>query len=365
MRKIKIEPGQKSYDVIIGKGIFRDVRKELGKRKLTTSRFIVADKRAYEYNKLLIDKTLLLGHSKGSVILFNSTEKNKNHKSLENLLTKMVSANINRDGIVIALGGGIVGDVAGFAASVYMRGIKYVQVPTTLLAAVDSSVGGKTGINLGSTKNIAGSFYQPELVIIDINFFKTLADEEIICGIGELVKYAFIINKNFYNYFNRNLKSIINLKSNVILKIIEDSVRYKGSVVAADEKEGSIRKILNLGHTFAHAIEVEQNYKIKHGQAVIIGISCAIELSYKMEFIDKRRYDKFINFILQFSSIVKLKNYNPDKLYQIMLRDKKNRMGNIKFVLIKDIGEILIDVEAKNEDVYWALRQGISIFIQK
>jgi 3-dehydroquinate synthase len=264
---------------------------------------------------------------------------------------------------VLAIGGGITGDVAGFAASTYMRGIKYVQVPTTLLSAVDSSVGGKTGINFNDTKNIIGSFYQPDLVLIDSNFFKTLHNEEILCGVGELIKYAFITSPKFSKYLINNLENILSLDEKTIVKVISESVRYKGDVVFNDEKERGLRKVLNFGHTFAHAVEVEQNHKVKHGQAVIIGIACALYLSKKVGLINDEQLKNYLRILKPFEKLISVKKYDRNKLYSIMGRDKKNTSGNIKFVLIKDIGQIVLDYEAEKKDVFYAIDNGLALFV--
>ncbi|MBU1095009.1 MAG: 3-dehydroquinate synthase [Ignavibacteriae bacterium HGW-Ignavibacteriae-2] len=362
MKKIKIPLQQNPYDVLIGAGTLKSFQKELVKRKLDRIIFTVVDSNVQKHHKNLLTETLYANSDKKKSFLFRSGEKNKNFDNLQAILKKMLAVKIGRDGLVVALGGGIVGDVTGFAASTFMRGIKYVQIPTTLLAAVDSSVGGKTGINFYETKNIVGSFYQPDLVVVDIDFFKTLTSEEILCGIGELTKYAFITDKKFYKYIDNNLNNLFELQPTVVEKVIAESVKYKGSVVVSDEKESGVRKVLNFGHTFAHAFEVEQNYKIKHGQAVILGISCALHLSNKMKLINDKQLEEYCELIHKFKDKIKIKTYDKRKLYNIMLRDKKNRDGKIKFVLIKNIGEILLDVEAVKEDVFYALDKGLYEF---
>lgn len=358
MKKIRIKLKENPYDVLIGNGIINSLRREAEKRNINTDFFSVIDGNVNRKYKATV-KELVKNNSR---YIFNAAEKNKSFETLQTIHKKILKGKLGRTSTVLALGGGIVGDVTGFAASTYMRGIKYVQVPTTLLAAVDSSVGGKTGINFYETKNVIGSFYQPQLVVIDTDFFKTLPDDEIMCGMGELVKYAFIIDKQFYKYLDKNLEKVLNLDQDVIKKVVAVSVKYKGSVVINDEKESDLRKVLNFGHTFAHALEVEQEYKIKHGQAVIAGISCALHLSYKLGLIDFKTLNKHVKFIEQFKSKIKIRQFDKRRLYSIMQRDKKNKDGKIKFVLIKDIGELLLDVEAEKDDVYFGLDKGLGIF---
>ncbi len=359
MKKIKINLNENSYDVLIGRGIFGSLHKEVSKRKLSPEFFSVVDGNLNRLHKGKVDKLI----DPKSKFIFKSGEKNKSFNTLQSIHRKMINKKLGRSGAVLALGGGIVGDVTGFAAATYMRGIHYLQVPTTLLAAVDSSVGGKTGINFDSTKNVIGSFYQPKLVLIDTDFFKTLPEEEILCGVGELVKYAFIIDKRFYNYLSKNLDKVLRLNPAAVEKVVVESVKYKGAVVAQDEREGGLRKVLNFGHTFAHAVEVEQKYKIKHGQAVIIGIACALQLSHKLGLIDNAALEEHLKFIKRFQKRIRIKSYDKRKLYSIMQRDKKNKNGTIRFVLMKDVGEMLLDVEAERKDVFEALDKGLRLFV--
>ncbi|MCB9207231.1 MAG: 3-dehydroquinate synthase, partial [Ignavibacteriales bacterium] len=267
-----------------------------------------------------------------------------------------------RDSVLVAIGGGIIGDIAGFAASTYMRGIKYIQIPTTLLASVDSSVGGKTGLNFQDTKNVIGSFYQPQMVLIDTDFFNTLPNEERLCGLGEIIKYCFLIDQKFYNYVQKNYDEVLSNNPKVLEKVITESVKFKGGVVEADERESGIRKVLNLGHTFAHAFEVQQNHKIKHGQAVIVGITCALYLSHYLNFVNEKDLDNYLSFLLFFSPQIKLSNVNKKKIFTIMQLDKKNRDNKIKFVLLQNVGEILTDVPASKELVYKAIAKTVSHF---
>ena len=208
---------------------------------------------------------------KNIIHVFNANEKNKNFKSINLILNKLFKFNFNRNDCIISLGGGITGDISGFAASIYKRGIKFINIPTTLLAQIDSSIGGKTGVNNKYGKNLIGSFMQPDIVLSDISFLKSLPKRELICGYGEIIKHAIISNKNIFNYLDKNINNILKLKSPFIEKTIADSCRVKKNVVEKDEKEKNLRKILNLGHTFAHAYEATSNYskKLNHGEAVI------------------------------------------------------------------------------------------------
>lgn len=358
MNKIKVSTKGNVYQVIIGNNLSSYLCYELKGKKV----FFITDLKVYKLHKDKLDRIHSSCKGNYSVYFFNSNEKNKTFKEIIKILKAFADMNLQRDSIVVAIGGGIVGDVAGFASAIYMRGISFIQIPTTLLAAVDSSVGGKTGINFGDTKNIIGAFHQPSLVLADTNFLQTLPKEEIICGAGEIIKYGFISTENLFDYISANFQKILSLDYFVIDKIIAESLRIKSAVVKSDEKELGLRKILNFGHTFAHAIEVETNHKIKHGQAVIIGITCALFLSKNKKLIKEKEFLKSLELIAKAKPYISMPTINIANLLSIMQRDKKNREGKIKFVLIKSIGEILIDVEAKDYEIKKAIKSAIKFF---
>ncbi|MBK7980381.1 MAG: 3-dehydroquinate synthase [Ignavibacteriae bacterium] len=362
MKKIKIDIPNNAYNVYLGNNIFTNILDLLKKENLLNDFLLVIDKNVDELYSSLIDGVFNSFGKKVNKIIIEATEKKKNFESVKAIHSTLIKNNYGRDSIIIAIGGGIIGDVAGFAASTYMRGIKYVQIPTTLLASVDSSVGGKTGINFEDTKNIIGSFYQPKLVLIDTQFFGTLQQDEILCGLGEIVKYAFLLDSNFYSFVNKNISKILSNDFETINKVIYNSVKFKGSVVTADEKESGIRKILNLGHTFAHAFEVQQKHKLKHGQAVIVGITCAIYLSHKLNFLTQKNFENYLRFLTQFSDKIKLSKIDNESIMNIMQKDKKNRNNKIKFVLIQNVGNILTDVNVDPNLINQSITEAVSHF---
>ncbi len=362
MKKIHINVPQNDYNVFLGKNIIDSFPKLLIKENLSGNLFFVIDKNVNKfYSKILSDVFANINFNYNSIVV-NANEKNKSYETLQKIHNALIKHNYGRDSIIVAVGGGIVGDVTGFAASTYMRGIKYIQIPTTLLASVDSSVGGKTGINFNDTKNIIGTFYQPKMVLIDTNFFSTLPQEEMLCGVGEIIKYCFLTEPKFFNYIQKNITKLLSNETSVITKVIAESIKFKGDVVTEDEKESGIRKILNLGHTFAHAYEVEQNHKIKHGQAVIIGIASALYLSKNLSLLPKEKFDKYINLLLQFKSAIKLKKVNKNLAYKVMQRDKKNRDNQIKLVLLKDVGNIITDISVSKKRIIDAIEFGVNTF---
>lgn len=363
MKNIKIELPENPYTVKTGKKVFPDLLKEIKKLKTHKNLFVIVDSNVFKIYKSQIDDLFSDYPEKCFIQKVKVTEKTKSFETVNSLYSKLIAKQFGRDTLIIAIGGGILGDIAGFVAATYMRGIPFIQVPTTILAAVDSSVGGKTGINFDNTKNIVGAFHQPEMVLIDTEFFNTLPEEEIICGLGEIAKYALLTDDKFFNFINKNFGKIISLDAAPLQKVISVSVNYKASVVIADEKENGIRKLLNLGHTFAHAIEVEQNHKIKHGQAVVVGITCACYLANKLGYFDDKLLEKYLSLLVKFREFIEMETFDIKKLFALMNRDKKNRDNKIKFVLPVTTGNILIDVTASKEDVIYSLENGINLFV--
>ena len=364
MKKNEINTFSKNYPVYIGANIFDSLEKVINSQKVNRNLFMIVDKKFQNLHRQDISRFTSNYSDRIFVHEFDACETNKGFDSLLKIMSDLITKNFGRDTTVIAIGGGITGDLAGFAASIYSRGIQFIQIPTTLLSAVDSSVGGKTGINFEDTKNIIGSFYQPDIVLIDTEFLKTLPDEEIICGVGEIIKIAFLTDLKFFVTVKNNLNKLLRLDSSITNKVIEACVNFKGDVVSKDEKEAGLRKILNLGHTFAHGIEVEQKFKIKHGQAVIIGLVCAFELSKRIGLLEKSLFNEYISLPLALKDKISLNNFNTEHIYEIMKRDKKGRDQKIKFVLLKEIGNLVIDVEVEENDILQSIQQGINYFIK-
>lgn len=357
MKKIIVKIKDQDYTVSIGSGNLKDLPKFLiNYGKYNKLLFIVDNKVLKIYQKEIAE---LFNNKRKNIFYyqFKASEENKSFTILENIHKFLLKNNFDRNSIIIAIGGGITGDLAGFAASTYMRGIKLIHVPTTLLACVDSSIGGKTGINLLNVKNTVGIFYQPKLVLIDINFLNTLPKKEILSGLGEVVKYSYLTSKKFYNYVNKNINNIINLKRGVVEEVIYQCILFKSSVVEQDEKEFQLRKILNLGHTFAHAIETSSGFSIKHGEAVIFGIVCAIFLSEKLGLIKTSDLVDLLQIPSKLyinKNILSLENWN---IYKALKFDKKNKNEKNEFVLISGIGNILVDVEAAQADIFFSINK--------
>ncbi len=276
-------------------------------------------------------------------------DQTKNINQLNEIIEKVLTYGIDRQNVIIAFGGGVIGDIAGFAASILLRGINYIQVPTTLLSQVDSSVGGKTGINSKIGKNLIGSFHQPQAVLADINILKTLPNREFRAGFAEVVKYGLIRDLEFFNWLNQEYDSIFIYDKIKLQKMITKSCEIKAKIIKNDEKEGGKRALLNLGHTFAHAIESFGNFdgRIIHGEAVSIGICLAFKLSNKLCFCSTDDTKKVINLFQKSKLPTSL--YDIEKLsistsgmIQKFKLDKKNRQNELTFILNKRIGESFI-----------------------
>lgn len=270
-----------------------------------------------------------------SIITIKDGEEFKNLATIEEILNSMFNEKLDRKSMVIALGGGVVSDMAGFAASIYQRGIDFINIPTTLLAQVDASVGGKTGVNNAYGKNLIGAFHQPRAVYCDASFLSTLNEREISAGIAEAIKMAVMFDKDFFNFFaEHDLKSTEELEY-----LIERCVELKAEVVAKDEKESGIRSVLNYGHTFAHVIENETNYKsFLHGEAVGIGMNMANELALKLGFISEAEKNLIRDTLRKFGIPTEYKVKNPNEFYNAFFLDKKSSNNKIKFILPNGIG---------------------------
>ncbi|MDA9687647.1 3-dehydroquinate synthase [Candidatus Pelagibacter sp.] len=343
LTKLQIKTSNHKYPIIIGNDVIDKIKKILKQNSITFNQcLIVADNKV---PKKFIKKILKLLSKKQTIIhFFKASEINKNQKSVNEILDILLKKNFNRNDCLIAIGGGITGDITGFAASVFKRGIKFVNIPTTLLSQVDSSIGGKTGVNTKYGKNLIGAFYQPSLVISDINFLKTLHKRELICGYGEILKHALIADKKFFSFLDKNASKILQLKSPYIEKSIYQSCTIKKKIVERDEKESNLRRILNFGHTFAHAYEATLKYskKLNHGEAVILGIKAASKFSLLNKYLkinEFRLIEKHLNKLNLLNNINKFFSYHDlNKIISFMKKDKKNNNKKINLILLRKIG---------------------------
>lgn len=267
-------------------------------------------------------------------------ESQKNFKNYQKILNFALKNRLERKDAIVAIGGGVVGDIAGFVAATYLRGIDFIQIPTTLLACVDSSVGGKVAINTDFGKNLVGAFYQPKAVFCNLNFLKTIDQRQFKTGLAEVVKYAFIQEncpcdkENFFDYLDTNYRKILSRDNETLLQIVKTSLELKACVVAQDEKEEDLRKILNFGHTYAHAVEKITNYKkYTHGEAVAMGMDFAISLAFKRGLISAEYKNQGLELIKKYSLIKNGAKFPIKKLIEAIKSDKKVKDGNVSFIL--------------------------------
>jgi len=360
--KLKTKTGNQKYPIIIGNNLLIQLQSLLDINLINFNQvLIIVDKNVPM--KLINEVLTSLKKQKIFILYFKANEKNKNQKSVDKILSILLNKNFNRNDCVISIGGGITGDVSGFAASIFKRGLKFINIPTTLLSQVDSSIGGKTGINNKYGKNLIGAFYQPILVISDINFLKSLPQRELICGYGEILKHALIADKEFFLFLNKNGSKILNLKSPFIEKAIFQSCLIKKKIVETDEKEMGIRKILNFGHTFAHAYEATLGYskKLNHGEAVILGIKTASKFSLLNKVLSIKEFNLIENHLNKLNLPRNINKFfsisGLNKILSFMKKDKKNNTNNINLVLLKKIGSPIYKPQFTEKKISLFLRK--------
>ena len=356
---IKVSLRNNPYEVIIGKNILRKSKNKIFSTiKDAKKIFIITDTRI---KKLHLKKIQQIIPKKFFVktLTISPGEKMKDIKTINKIVTVLLKNKISRNDAIFALGGGVIGDLSGFLASITLRGIKLVHFPTTLLAQVDSSIGGKTGVNSSYGKNLIGTFYQPNLVICDTIFLSTLPKRELISGYAEVIKYGIINDKNFFNWLNKNTKKILNNNSFEMIKAIKKSIEIKKEFIIKDEKDlNNKRALLNFGHTFAHSLESCAKYSkiLLHGEAVSIGICMASKLSNILGFLSLTNYLKIKNIFYNFGlpiDLVFLKKIKIQKkqILKNMTYDKKNLNGKLNFILCRDIGKAFVYSKIKKESV--------------
>lgn len=341
---------EKEYLIEISDNSFEKFNQELNEFTQNKKRLIVISNKVYH---LYYDK---LNFRKDEIYILKDGEKEKNYKNYLKIMQRAIDMGLTRKDVMIAIGGGVVGDLVGFVASTYMRGIDYIQVPTTLLSAVDSSVGGKTAIDFKEAKNIIGTFYQPKKVFININFLNTLDNRQFMSGLGEVLKYAFIEQNCGYKlplflfeFLTLGQPKIVEKEPLTIIRMIEYCLNLKIAVVNQDEKEKNLRKVLNFGHTYAHALETITKYKkYTHGEAVVYGMFFIIEWAYKKQYITYSYYRLSIELLEKYGFRPLKKAYPMVQIAEIMKKDKKAESDKITFIIPcdkKTVKEIKLSLE--------------------
>ena len=330
-----------SYGIVIGYGFRERLAAMIARGGFGKQYCVITDSRM----KTIYGKKLLAQFGKAGVkavlLDFPAGEKSKNMKTVSALLEKMLASGIDRKACVVALGGGVAGDVAGFAASIYMRGINFVQVPTTLLAMADSSIGGKTGVDLSGAKNSAGSFSQPKKVYACLEFLETLPKKEISNGMSEVVKHAIISDVEFFAFIEKNLPKVFALNRKTMLYVVKKNCEAKARVVEKDEKEGNYRRVVNFGHTIGHALEVLGKFsRLSHGQAISIGMVAEAEISRELGLMPATDVERIRRLFMKIGLPVRLPAYGPKKILAKTRLDKKAVSGKVFYSLPARIGKM-------------------------
>lgn len=348
--------GDRSYPIFIGKGLLSGSQYFSPYIKGKQVCIVTNETVAPLYLSALI-QMLSIDYQVDSVILPDG-EQHKTQDTVMKIYDCLLEKKHNRSTTLIALGGGVVGDMTGFAAASYQRGVNFIQVPTTLLSQVDSSVGGKTGVNHPLGKNMIGAFHQPQAVIIDIDVLKTLPKRELSAGVAEVVKYGLINDIVFYQWLEESMGALLALDETVLVEAILRSCQNKADVVSQDEKENGIRAILNLGHTFGHAIESSQGYGVwLHGEAVAIGMVLALELSFQLAWIDGQEVNRLSRLLVLAGLPVTVPMGMSDSQFlELMAVDKKVIDGSLRLVLLEAIGRAVITSDVTQDKIISSIR---------
>ena len=355
MNTINVNLGSKSYDIVIQKGIVSNIGCEVKKVYINKKIAVITDENVFSLYAEKVKSSLEDAQYNFRFIIVKPGEKSKSMETLKSVYEQLIDFNLTRSDLIVALGGGVVGDLTGFAASTYLRGVDYMQVPTTLLAQVDSSIGGKTAVNIEQGKNLIGSFYQPKMVLIDPDVLETLPDKFIKDGLGEVIKYACIKDSEFFQFLEG-----INMKDKLFENmehIISVCLNIKKEIVEKDEFDRGERMLLNFGHTFGHAVEKCTGYKYSHGEAVSVGMYHITEKSEALNITKRGSKERIKNLLLNFNieyNLSDLSNLNMDMIKNTILLDKKNISGNMNLILLREIGDAFIEsVPVKNIEKFF------------
>lgn len=351
MQSLEVDLADRSYPIFIGAELLE--QRELIEKYLKASQVMVVSNETVA--PLYIER--LRKHFSGNKhyheIILPDGEQYKNLASMELIYNSLLENRHNRTTTIIALGGGVIGDMSGFAAASYQRGVRFIQIPTTLLSQVDSSVGGKTGVNHPLGKNMIGAFHQPHCVVADTDTLKTLPPRELAAGLAEVIKYGLIADLPFYEWLEANIAGLVACDEALMTEAIYRSCQNKAKVVAADERESGVRAILNLGHTFGHAIETAKGYgNWLHGEAVAVGMLMALQLSSQLGWIASKEVDRLRNLLLAAKLPVDREiEMTQDEFISLMSLDKKVIDGSLRLVLLKSVGDAIVTAEATEEQI--------------
>src|SRR6516164_8158304 len=336
--RIRVQSSARPYSVVAGVGVIGHAAREIAELGHFSSMHIVSSPKVWRAAGKTVEGGLHCSH-RFALHLFNDAESAKHLGAVEHIARSLCQDGADRKALIIAVGGGVVGDVAGFAAASYLRGVALVHIPTTLVAQVDSSIGGKTGVNLPEGKNLVGAFYPPRLVITDPDLLGTLTDREFRGGLAEVVKHAVIADAPMFARLERDLDKILRRDREALVSLIPRNVQIKARVVSRDERESGLREILNFGHTFGHALESATHYRrFRHGEAVALGMMCAALLGYELLETPADQVSRMVALIRQIGPFPTWPRISADRLLEAMGSDKKAKAGKLRFVLAPRLG---------------------------
>ncbi len=359
MKPIKVNLKERSYDIIIGSGILKSLGGYIKQLNIGETAYIITNNTIKNIYGGILDKLLTASGFNLKFKTIPDSEKSKSLKIVFSIIEDLAEYSKHKRVFIIAFGGGVIGDIAGFAASIYKRGIPYIQIPTTLLAQIDSSIGGKTAVDLKQGKNLVGAFYQPKLIYTDINFLNSLNLRQLRSGLSEIIKYAIIKDPLMFEYLEKNYTAILNKNMAALEFIISRSCKIKAEIVQCDEREEKdIRTILNFGHTIGHAIETAGGYKkYNHGEAIAIGMLTACEISLILELIDTALLKRIEELIKKIGLPVKIDTLSIEKIIEAHYLDKKFTGSENKFVLIEGIGKTRVEKNIPLKAIKEALKR--------
>lgn len=339
MLKLNVNIAERCYPIYIASD-FSGLEKACNEAGRRSKMLVVADSNIEQYyGKVCVEELKKTG-AEISVHVIPAGEHNKTLDTVSGIYKKLIEIRADRNSVLVALGGGVTGDIAGFAAATFMRGISFIQIPTSLIAQADSSIGGKTGVDFDGSKNMIGAFYQPCFVFINTHTLKTLPEREFKSGLAEVIKHGLIMDADFYNYIDRNIDRILNMEQDALEFMTEMNCRIKATVVEQDERENGLRAILNFGHTIGHALESVSGFSMLHGECVSIGMAGAYRIAVKLGMTDKDAVAGVEETLRKAGLPVKAFGMDSQRIIDQMFFDKKVKDGKLNFVLPKGIGEV-------------------------
>jgi 3-dehydroquinate synthase len=357
MSNVHVNLGPRSYDIEIGSGNLGGAARLCDAHEDDAHAVIITDSNVDALYSDTVADPLQEAGAQVDILSVEAGEQSKSPEVAEELWEQLLDQGADRKTVIVALGGGVVGDLAGFVAATFGRGLRFVQIPTTLLAQVDSSVGGKVGINLPGGKNMVGAFWQPRGVLIDVAVLETLPDREYRAGLAEVAKYGVIQDAEFFAYLEANIRPINDRDADVLTRVVERCCRLKADVVEQDEREETgLRSILNYGHTFCHALEAATGYEqLLHGEGVAIGMMCAARLAQRLGRVDAAFVDRQRALLEAFMLPLDVPNVDHEELIELMYRDKKTERGRLRFVLPSRLGHVELVRDVPTEEILTAL----------